>query len=93
MDIDRPKKKTPTYISWSKAKERCNNKNHEKYSYYGGRGVKFCSEWNDFRIFLKDMGERPDGRTLDRINPYGNYCKENCRWATPLEQGRNKRKK
>lgn len=54
--------------------------------------VEICERWNRFENFLADMGERPEGKTLDRINPFGGYTPENCRWATPKEQAANKRK-
>lgn len=78
---------TPTYKSWSEMKYRCGNQKRKDYY-----DVSYCARWGDFRLFFKDMGVRPLGRTLDRINPYGNYSPENCRWATSLEQGRNKKK-
>jgi hypothetical protein len=78
---------TPTYKSWSGMKYRCGNPKRKDY-----KDISYCARWNDFRLFFKDMGVRPLGRTLDRINVFGNYCKENCRWATRKEQGRNKRK-
>jgi hypothetical protein len=79
-----------TYKTWSSMKERCNNKNHKAYHRYGGRGIKVCDEWNEFVVFLKDMGERPEGRTLDRIKNDRGYCKDNCKWATPKEQSLNR---
>jgi len=71
---------------------RCNNKNLRSYSNYGGRGIKVCQQWREsFDDFLKDMGKRPSGRSLDRINNDGNYEPSNCRWATPEQQRRNSR--
>lgn len=72
-------------------KGRCNNENHHKYPLYGGRGIKVCERWMDFSNFLEDMGERPEGTTLDRIDSEKGYEPGNCRWATPTEQNRNKR--
>lgn len=86
-------KKDPAYESWRKMKQRCNNKKHHKYPIYGGRGITICNEWiNSFDIFLADMGPRPLGTTIDRINPDLGYYKENCRWADAKVQGNNKRK-
>ena len=67
---------TPTYKSWANMKDRCGKKGSP------WEHIKYCEEWSDFRNFFKDMGERPEGTSLDRIDVYGNYCKENCRWAT-----------
>jgi hypothetical protein len=72
---------------------RCYNPNHESYSYYGGRGITVCDRWHIFENFLADMGERPEGKTLDRLDNDGNYTMINCRWADKYEQARNKRKK
>lgn len=79
------------YQSWSSAKQRCTNINNDRYEQYGGRGITMCAEWDDFAAFLSDMGPRPAGTSLDRIDVDGPYNKENCRWATPKEQMRNKR--
>ena len=83
---------TPTYKSWATAKDRCTNPNTPCYPQYGGRGIKMSKEWADnFMSFLKDMGPRPPGKTLDRRENDGNYEPGNCRWATAGEQADNRR--
>lgn len=73
-------------------KQRCLNPNDPRYKDYGGRGIKICSRWiSSFIEFKKDMGARPEGRSIDRINHDGNYEPGNCRWSTPKEQQRNMR--
>ena len=80
------------YNSYHHMKTRCYNPKSDYYHLYGGRGITVCDPWlNSFENFFKDMGERPKGCTIDRINPNGNYEPSNCRWATNKEQGRNKR--
>ena len=80
---------TPTYRSWVHAKRRCEDPKQQNFERYGGRGIRVCAEWQSFERFLADMGERPSGTTLDRLEIDGDYAPGNCRWATRAEQSRN----
>ena len=74
-------RKHPAYSCWADMIKRCENVNHQQYNNYGGRGISVCKEWReDFSVFLKDMGERPAGATIERKDVNCNYCPENCRW-------------
>lgn len=80
----------PTYRTWMAMIQRCTNPNKSNYKYYGGRGIAVCEKWRTFAGFLEDMGERPDGTTIDRINGDAGYSRENCRWASRVVQASNK---
>lgn len=84
-------RQSPTYNSWRNAKSRCNNKKDPSYDRYGGAVIGWPTEWDSFENFLNDMGERTEGRTLDRIDGSKGYSKENCKWSTYCEQGRNEK--
>ena len=83
--------KMPEYRSWTSMKTRCNNPNSNVYKHYGGRGITYCNHWEKFENFLEDMGTRPEGTSLDRINNNLGYSDYNCRWATREQQNHNRR--
>lgn len=84
---------TPSYKQWRNMINRCHNPKNPSYHNYGGRGIHVCERWRDerwgFDSFRDDMGECPEGMTLDRMNNNRGYMKKNCRWATRLEQKAN----
>jgi predicted nucleic acid-binding Zn-ribbon protein len=77
---------TKEYKAWSNMFTRCNNPSARGYIHYGGKGIKICDRWTSFSNFLVDMGECPEGYSLDRIDPRDNYHADNCKWASSFEQ-------
>ena len=91
FEADGRRQRTPEYYAWARMKHRCNNANNKRYHRYGSRGISVCDRWmNSYEAFLEDMGRRPSSKhSIDRIDNDDNYYKENCRWATRTQQGRN----
>lgn len=84
-------KQSPTYTTWRAMLRRCSDPGHPSYKDYGGRGIGVCDAWRSFEAFLSDMGERPEGKYLDRIDCDGDYSAGNCRWTTNRENNNNRR--
>ncbi len=87
--------RSTTYVIWMSMRQRCGNKRHRHYARYGGRGITVCERWSGtsgFASFLLDMGERPEGLSIDRIDNDKGYSPENCRWVTASEQIQNSSK-
>lgn len=85
-------KQSKTYWIWSAMIQRCTNENSKDYVNYGSKGIEVCNRWREFNNFLQDMGEKPDGLTLERINVLGNYEPSNCKWENRSVQSANRGK-
>lgn len=80
-----------TWNIWANMRQRCSNPNASGWDDYGGRGIRVCSEWQSFEAFYADMGDVPDGYSIERIDANGHYCKDNCKWIPRALQARNTR--
>lgn len=85
----RKRNMSPTYLVWTDMKRRCQKTTHPAFKWYGARGITVCDRWLDFQCFLSDMGDKPKGLTLDRIDNAKGYEPSNCKWSTRLEQSNN----
>jgi hypothetical protein len=84
------KSRSRAYKAWAGMKDRCYNKNNQYFHVYGGAGISVCERWlTGFDMFYQDMGDPPDGMSIDRINNKGNYEPSNCKWSSGSEQSRN----
>ncbi len=92
--VNTPQSSTPEYRAWWAMRDRCTNPAHRNWANYGGRGITVCDRWmNSFDNFLEDMGPRPDGMSLDRIDNEKGYGPGNCRWTTMVVQNNNRRRR
>lgn len=83
--------RTPEYKTWKGIRDRCSNPKSKSFQWYGAVGVQVCERWNQFENFYADMGDRPPGTSIDRIDPFGDYEPGNCRWTDPVTQRNNRR--
>lgn len=93
MSTRHGKSRSPEYVVWKGMRQRCNNPKSMSYMNYGARGIAICSQWDDFDVFLADMGARPSlQHTIERVDNDKGYCPDNCVWATRSDQGKNTRR-